>query len=428
MKTRYLLGLYVLILILCDISHAQETQSITLKHNNLVLDSISLLNFDKENIRADHTFGIGEELYINLHNIKGFDVKNNLCHFGYKIDISSKDDGTGFKHSSSDFTFTPDPGGNTLYFPLYFDDRFTKEETYTANIFCYDLYDTATKHILKKNLKISFDFCIDSKYTIKRIETTSNELNLSYFTSYFSTNPPVPSRTNVFKYQEKKYKVDYYLKQINDQTKSIDATADIFLVYYGDFNPNSGNYITFNIGSGIRLEHLKTNLHGSFMIGKPSYGGIGKGSYSIVSIVKDNLGKNKLVNTANFYVVDKDSVLNNINYSNINSKQHLDLPKNGEPSLFGRSPIEFKRYIKFHLANIIEGTDYISDKKVRIAFTIDKTGQVINTKVVGCDNKWLEEQIIKIAEGCPTWRPKTVNGQPVPINYSITVGLNLSYD
>ncbi|GAA0891659.1 hypothetical protein GCM10009122_13380 [Fulvivirga kasyanovii] len=407
-------------------AHAQNGQSIITKERNLFIDSITLLLFDKEPIRPNHAFGIGEELYLNLHNVRGLTVKDDQSHFGIKIDISTALDEKSkvtFEHYANDFQFTPDSESIILYFPLIFDNKFSPGVNYSAQVHCYDYNDP------KRSIDIRFDFTIDPKFSLKKLETTSNELGLTYVSSYFSLDPALPSHTNVFQYNEEgPYKVYYFLNEIDDATKPTNATANLFLVYYGDHNQFTGNYLVFKLGSDIRIEGEHFDVNASFKVGNTRYRAIGKGSYAIVTIITDNVGSNKLVTVDNFYVVDQDSVENNIDFTDIYDKKHIDLPDNGEAELFGNPPGEFKRYLKFHLANLIEDTEYITNEKIKVGFTVDPTGQITRVNVVDCKDEWLKEQIIKIAEGCPKWRPQTVNGQAVSSNYLISTTLNLSFD
>ena len=441
MRFLLLLLLNLLSISLLNISCSNKTvvlsnkiENISVKKQGLHVDSISLNIFDDQKIRANNDLGIGEELYVNLYNIKQLSVIDSTIHIGYKINIAEKNNEKNkFEYDVSDneIIIPEEPIPLDLYIIIGLDKRFISDLQYIATIKMFDYNNT------DNNFEFSFDISINSELNLKQLETISNTTGITSRSSYFSINPdaPIPSKTNVFAYSSTApYHLYYYIRGVVSENKSLNATSTSYLVrYIFDvrylFDREQLHYVDYPntiIGTRIQLNEEVNGIALTLKVGPLAQRGYGMGQYAICTIITDNNGENKMVNISNFYIVDKNNILHDIDYSRPNSQKHINLPKNGEAMLFGRSSREFNRYLKFFLLNLTEGTKHRSGKKtlIDINYTVDEAGKVKDVHVWNCESEWLKEQIITIAQGCPRWRPRTVDGIPSSSNLMTSLKIN----
>ncbi len=76
-------------------------------------------------------------------------------------------------------------------------------------------------------------------------------------------------------------------------------------------------------------------------------------------------------------------------------------------------------YPPFTLINNMEG-------KVVCQFVIDKTGQLINARIVEGLNEDFDLEVIRVLSLSPRWKPGMENGNPVNVMYSIPVHFKLT--
>ncbi|ANQ51486.2 hypothetical protein MY04_4142 [Flammeovirga sp. MY04] len=253
---------------------------------------------------------------------------------------------------------------------------------------------------------------------------------MDYLATYFSTEGKLPANTNVFQYdKEGPFDIKYYVETISNKTPELNATANIYLVYYGNgASQYSRNFTTFPIGRGIQLNNFQSNMSASYKIGNTSFRAIGKGAYAILTVVNQPSLDKKLMLIDNFYVTDEEWICNNIQFKD-NKRKHVNLRENAEPTLFGRRhDYEFLRYLQFYLATLIEDTDYITNEKVSLHYTIDEKGDVTDIEVKNCSTPWIAKQLQKIAYGCPKFTPKMVDGVPQASRHELVVPVSMDYE
>lgn len=78
-------------------------------------------------------------------------------------------------------------------------------------------------------------------------------------------------------------------------------------------------------------------------------------------------------------------------------------------------------YPPFPLINNMEG-------KVVCEFVIDKTGKLINVRIVEGLNEDFDLEVIRVLSLSPLWKPGKVNGNPVNVMYSVPVHFKLPSD
>ena len=65
-------------------------------------------------------------------------------------------------------------------------------------------------------------------------------------------------------------------------------------------------------------------------------------------------------------------------------------------------------------------------EKIYVKFVIDKTGSIINVKVVRGDDKYLREEAVRLVKSIPKMTPANQRGKPVSINYTIPINFQLN--
>jgi hypothetical protein len=59
--------------------------------------------------------------------------------------------------------------------------------------------------------------------------------------------------------------------------------------------------------------------------------------------------------------------------------------------------------------------------KVRVIFTVDKTGRVSEATPQNCIGAGCEAEAARVIKMSPRWHPGTLDGRPVPVQYSVPV-------
>ena len=65
-------------------------------------------------------------------------------------------------------------------------------------------------------------------------------------------------------------------------------------------------------------------------------------------------------------------------------------------------------------------------EKIYVKFVIDKTGQIIDVKVVRGQDKYLKEEAIRLVKSLPKMEPARQRGKPVSVNYTIPISFLLN--
>lgn len=84
--------------------------------------------------------------------------------------------------------------------------------------------------------------------------------------------------------------------------------------------------------------------------------------------------------------------------------------------------------MKYLAANIKYPADAVKDKiqgRVIVQFVVDKTGKIINPKIVRSVNPSLDQEALRVISGMPLWTPGTQKGEKVDVKYTIPVNFNI---
>ncbi len=114
------------------------------------------------------------------------------------------------------------------------------------------------------------------------------------------------------------------------------------------------------------------------------------------------------------------------NYGDIDIGEDFVLQAKKAPKFGKKGMKEFLSFIKentiyppFTLINNMEGT-------VVCQFIIDKTGRLINARIVEGLNEDFDLEVIRVLSLSPLWKPGTDKGNPVNVLYSIPVHFKIS--
>jgi TonB family protein len=59
--------------------------------------------------------------------------------------------------------------------------------------------------------------------------------------------------------------------------------------------------------------------------------------------------------------------------------------------------------------------------RVYIGFMVDKTGNIINPKVLSSASKELDQEALRVVKLMPAWKPGTAGGSPVNVQYILPI-------
>jgi len=113
------------------------------------------------------------------------------------------------------------------------------------------------------------------------------------------------------------------------------------------------------------------------------------------------------------------------NYGDVDIGEDFVLQAKKAPKFGKRGMKEFLSFIQentkyppFALINNMEG-------RVLCQFVIDKTGQIINARILEGLNEDFDLEVIRVLSTSPLWKPGKINGEPVNVMFSIPVHFKL---
>lgn len=67
-----------------------------------------------------------------------------------------------------------------------------------------------------------------------------------------------------------------------------------------------------------------------------------------------------------------------------------------------------------------------SQGKVYVQFVVDKTGEVVNTKVLRGVDKYIDAEALRVVNKMPRWKPGKQRGEPVNVYFNLPLNFGLS--
>jgi len=89
---------------------------------------------------------------------------------------------------------------------------------------------------------------------------------------------------------------------------------------------------------------------------------------------------------------------------------------------------EFNKWVSMNLRcprEVIESM--MVQATVNVFFVIDIDGNVTNVRVLKGFNKECDEEVIRVIQSSPKWKPRVVNGIPAPQRYTVGIIINPTY-
>lgn len=59
--------------------------------------------------------------------------------------------------------------------------------------------------------------------------------------------------------------------------------------------------------------------------------------------------------------------------------------------------------------------------RVYVGFKVDRTGKIVNPKILSSASRLLEDEAIRVVNMMPDWKPGTAGGSPVDIQYILPI-------
>lgn len=75
---------------------------------------------------------------------------------------------------------------------------------------------------------------------------------------------------------------------------------------------------------------------------------------------------------------------------------------------------KYLKYPKYAKQKVIEG-------KVKLRFTIDTDGRIVDMSVIKGVYPLLDKEAIRVVSSSPRWKPGTVDGKPIRVTYTFPI-------
>ena len=85
----------------------------------------------------------------------------------------------------------------------------------------------------------------------------------------------------------------------------------------------------------------------------------------------------------------------------------------------------YKKYLAQNVKYPQEAMKKRIQGSVRIGFTVNPDGSIVNAKVERKVNPLLDNEALRVVKAMPKWTPGKLNGEPVPVKMYIPVGFRL---
>ena len=85
----------------------------------------------------------------------------------------------------------------------------------------------------------------------------------------------------------------------------------------------------------------------------------------------------------------------------------------------------YKKYLAQHVKYPAEAMKKKIQGSVRIGFTVNPDGSIVNTKVERKVNPLLDNEALRVVKSMPKWIPGKLNGEPVPVKMYVPVNFRL---
>ena len=86
---------------------------------------------------------------------------------------------------------------------------------------------------------------------------------------------------------------------------------------------------------------------------------------------------------------------------------------------------ELMKYLSTNLKYPEDAKKQSIEGRVIVQFVINKTGKIINTKILQSLHPSCDKEVIRLIESMPDWVPGKQNGNPVPVYYTLPIRFKL---
>lgn len=91
------------------------------------------------------------------------------------------------------------------------------------------------------------------------------------------------------------------------------------------------------------------------------------------------------------------------------------------PTFRGKGQAAFAQWVTSHLVYPKEAREKQMDGTVLVKFVVGRKGNVQEVEVVKGVHPLLNDEAVRVVKSSPKWKPGTVDGRPVRVNYTIPV-------
>lgn len=216
------------------------------------------------------------------------------------------------------------------------------------------------------------------------------------------------------------------------------AQSNVSLTSIGNKNVlHIGNLIIQTIPSSVMVEIPKLRINGRKLQDSLILEEIFTGEYDLVFRLKRKKIKCKVdvVENKTIHLL-VDVKKKNYEVKEIAYKPHLPDVVPVDPSEvyvivdempeFPGGNIECQRWIARQVRYPVEAQKRGIVGRVYVGFVINKTGQIVNVKVLKSAHPLLDAEAIRVIEGMPAWKPGKNKGECVDVSYTFPINFRLA--
>lgn len=96
-----------------------------------------------------------------------------------------------------------------------------------------------------------------------------------------------------------------------------------------------------------------------------------------------------------------------------------------KPTFKGGDAESFQKWVQDHAKYPEEAKENNEAGKVLVNFNVNKKGKIEDVRVLLGVSRLLDEEAVRVVSSAPNWKPATINGTPVTVNYTMPVVFKL---
>lgn len=156
------------------------------------------------------------------------------------------------------------------------------------------------------------------------------------------------------------------------------------------------------------------------------------GPPEVVENVDDNMdppmiADDQIQNTGAVDIPDVITVIEPpVNNPPVDVDKTFDMTQVTSQALFGGGSVEnFRKWLSKHIDYPEDAIRSDLNGKVLLQFTVDKTGEIIDIKVIRGLHPAIDQAAVQALKRSPKWTAATINGKPVKVSYFLPISFNI---